>query len=143
MTSGTTPQRAVWLSYAAAAWAILFGAPHVWWALGIPAGFPGGTGSHEIMLRKPWFVAYDLFVAFLCGVAVTVALGLVQPWGRRVPRWMLVTAAWVACAMLGVRGLAGHIVDGLSDLVWSPTFSLGGLLFGMVAWTARRHGRSA
>jgi len=41
--------------------------------------------------------------------------------------------AWIACAMLTLRGVAGLIVDGASD----PTFMTGGLLFAAVACVAR------
>jgi hypothetical protein len=39
--------------------------------------------------------------------------------------------------MLTLRGVAGLVVDGASDLVWWPTFLIGGILFGSVAWLAR------
>lgn len=122
-----------WIHYAACAWTVLFGAPHVWWALGIPAGFPGGTGAHEAMFRQTWFLFYDLIVVALCGIAIVVALAPVRSWGRVIPRWILRTAAWIACAMLLFRGLAGMIVDGPADLVWWPTFLTGGILFRGVA----------
>lgn len=133
---GRTARFPLWISYAACAWAVLFGAPHVWWALGFPAGFPGGAAAHEAMFRKTWFLLYDLIVVALCGIAIVVALALVQSWGRIIPRRMLRAAAWIACAMLSLRGLAGMIVDGPADPVWWPTFLTGGILFGSVAWLA-------
>jgi hypothetical protein len=45
--------------------------------------------------------------------------------------------AWIASAMLTLRGVAGLIVDGTSDPVWWPIFLVGGILFGGVAWIAR------
>ena len=36
-----------------------------------------------------------------------------------------------------MRGVAGLLVDGTSDPVWWPTFLLGGILLGGVAWLAR------
>lgn len=133
----------VWTGYAACVWAGVFAAPHVWWMLGVSAGFPGGDDTYAVALRNPWFVAYNLIVIILCGMGVVVALALVQPWGRRLPRWMLTTAAWGACALLTLRGLAGLVVDGSADLLWWPTFLLGGLLFGLLAYAGAHSSRSA
>lgn len=130
------PSRPRWIHYAASAWAVLFAAPHVWWALGVPAGFPGGRANHQLMMTT-WRYNYDLVVIALCVIAVFVALAPVQPWGKKVPRRLHRAMAWVACAMLTVRGVAGLIVDGASDPVWWPTFLTGGILFGAVAWVAR------
>jgi hypothetical protein len=73
-------------------------------------------------------------VILLCVLAVGVALAPVQKWGALIPRRLLRVMAYTASAMLGLRGLAGMIVDGLSDLVWWPTFLLGGILFGAIAY---------
>ncbi|MGZ8845635.1 MAG: hypothetical protein ACXW3C_04145, partial [Pyrinomonadaceae bacterium] len=66
---------------------------------------------------------------------------LFQTWGRTIPHWILRAMAWIASAMLTLRGVAGLVVDGTSDPVWWPTFLIGGILFGAVAWTARRPGQ--
>lgn len=129
--------RSPWINYAACLWALLFAAPHAWWALGFPMGFPGGLASYRFFMASTWRYVYDLFVIFLSVTAVFVALALVRPWGQRVPRWMLRTSAWIACAMLTLRGVAGLAVDGARDPVWWPTFLTGGILFGSVAWFAR------
>jgi hypothetical protein len=130
--------RTRWINYAACAWAVLFAAPHVWWALGIPAGMPGGERSHRLMMTSLWRYLFDLAVVALCIAAVYVALALRRPRG-----WMVRTAAWVACAMLTLRGIAGGIVDGASDPVWWPAFMTGGLLFAAVASLARRSSDAA
>jgi hypothetical protein len=39
--------------------------------------------------------------------------------------------------MLLLRGIAGMIVDGRSDPLWWPTFTVGGILLVSVAWLAR------
>jgi hypothetical protein len=122
-----------WIHYAACIWAVLFAAPHVWWALGVPAGFPGGRASHELMMTT-WRYYSDVIVIALSVIAVVVALAPIQRWGDRIPRRLTRTMAWVASAMLTLRGVAGLIVDGSSDLVWWPTFLAGGLLFGAIAW---------
>jgi hypothetical protein len=68
---------------------------------------------------------------------VLIALTLLKPPHHVPRRWVPHAAAWIACGMLSVRGVAGLIVDGTTDLVWWPTFLLGGILFGAVAWLAR------
>ena len=125
-----------WVHYGACAWAILFGAPHTWWALGNPFGFPGGQANHQLMMTT-WRLRYDWVVIGLCVLACFVALAPVQRWGNAVPRWITRSMAWIACGMLSLRGVAGFIHDGLSDRVWNPTFLIGGILFGGVAWSAR------
>lgn len=126
-----------WLHYGAGAWAILFAAPHTWWALGSPAGFPGGPANHVLMMTT-WRYYFDVVVIVLCGIALLVALAPIQAWGARIPRRLLGALAWTACAMLGLRGVAGLIADGTSDPVWWPTFMAGGILFGGVGWSTRR-----
>ena len=140
MISAAIVPRLRWINYAACLWAIIFAAPHVWWALGFPAGFPGGQGrgraNHHLMMTT-WRYFFDLGVIFLSILAIFVALALIQNWGRTIPHWILRTMAWIASAMLTLRGVAGLIHDGVRDPVWWPTFLVGGILFGSVAWLAR------
>ncbi|MGH7731202.1 MAG: hypothetical protein ACRENJ_08140 [Candidatus Eiseniibacteriota bacterium] len=126
------PSRTRWVHHAAAAWAVLFAAPHTWWALGVPVGFPGGPANHALMMTT-WRYSSDLVVIGLSVLAVGVALAPIQRWGAVVPRGLLRGMAWTASGMLGLRGVAGLVVDGTRDLVWWPTFLLGGLVFGAVA----------
>ncbi|HKQ56718.1 MAG TPA: DUF3995 domain-containing protein [Candidatus Eisenbacteria bacterium] len=120
------------IHYAAAAWAVLFAAPHIWWALGVPFGFPGGLASHQLMFST-WRMWGDLVVIVLSVLAVAVALAPIQAWGRAIPRRVLRVMAWTASGLLGLRGAAGMIVDWTRDPIWWPTFLLGGILFGAVA----------
>jgi hypothetical protein len=125
-----------WTSYAACAWAVLFAAPHTWWALGITAGFPGGEASYHRFMSSTWRYLYDVAVVILGVVGVLVALRLRRPSdgvGWRAAH----AAAWIASGALTLRGIAGLVVDGAADPVWWPTFLLGGILFGCVAWLAR------
>jgi hypothetical protein len=66
--------------YAACAWSLLFAAPHLWWALGVSAAFPGGDAAYEAALRISWFLPYDLVIVILLAVSALVALALVQKW---------------------------------------------------------------
>lgn len=136
--AGAAPARHQrWVSYAACVWSVLFAAPHVWWALGIPAGFPGGPAGHQLMMTSAWRYIYLVIVIILCALAILIALTLLRPPHQVVRRWVPQTAAWIASGMLTLRGLAGLVVDGASDPVWWPTFLLGGILLGGVAWLAR------
>lgn len=126
------------VSYATCAWAALFGAPHTWWALGIKAGFPGGDTSYGFFMSSWWRVLFNWTVIALSIVAILITLALLKPPQLVRRRWIPMTLAWTACVLLLVRGVAGLIVDGTSDPVWAPAFTLGGILMGSVAWLSRR-----
>ncbi len=125
------------IRYAATAWAVLFAAPHLWWALGVPAGCPGGRAGHELMMTT-WRFYFDVAVVGLSVLAAFVALAPIRPWGDAIPRRILRGMSWAAAGILTLRGVAGLIADGVSDLVWWPTFLLGGLLFGATAFMPAR-----
>jgi uncharacterized membrane protein YphA (DoxX/SURF4 family) len=124
------PPRRV-IHYTAAAWALVFAAPHTWWALGIPAGFPGSTASFELMMST-WRYYFDVAVVLLSVLAIVVALAPIHAWGDAIPRGALRAMALTASFLLTLRGVAGLVADGASDLVWWPAFLVGGLLFGAV-----------
>jgi hypothetical protein len=126
--------------YAACTWAVLFGAPHLWWALGIPAGFPGGEASYHRFMGSTWRYVYDLVVVALSAVGVMVALTLLRARASDGRRRAARAAAVAASAALTLRGVAGAIADGASDPVWWPAFLLGGILYGSLAWLARAPG---
>jgi len=88
-------------------------------------------------MMTTWRYFFDLGVIFLSILAIFVALALIRNWGRTIPHWILRTMAWIASAMLTLRGVAGLVHDGVRDPVWWPTFLVGGILFGSVAWLAR------
>ena len=127
-----------WAGYIVCAWTLLFAAPHVWWALGIPVGFPGGDNAYQAAWSSPWFPHYNLVVVFLSTVGFLVVLALVTSLGRTVPRRLLLTLVWLGAALLLARGVTGLVVDGRSDLIWWSAFLLGGVLYGMTAWRYRR-----
>ena len=125
-----------WVYYAACAWALCFGAPHTWWALGWPFGFPGGPANHHLLMASWWRYLYDVLVILLSILGAGVALALRPPASTRFQR-MFTAMAWIAAALLTVRGVAGLIVDGRADPIWWPTFLAGGLLFGTIARLSR------
>jgi uncharacterized protein DUF3995 len=131
-----------WAPYAAGLWALIFAVFHVAWALGWYVGL-----DHErarIAFAKPLFLAYDLVVAATCAFAVLVALSLVQPWGRRLPRGAVGLSVSVGTALLVLRA-GGSVLQavyllarGRFDIeamgMWEPWFVLGAILFAVSTW---------
>ncbi|WP_139185902.1 DUF3995 domain-containing protein [Alteribacillus bidgolensis] len=120
--------------FAAFAWSTLFGLVHIYWAAGGTAGFEGRTMSEELFV-------INLMTIVLCFIAAFIALALVQAWGRKFPSWLLLTLAWIACVVLGLRGGIGAIQSMLQVepvplllIIVEPFFLLGGILFGLVAF---------
>lgn len=83
-----------------------------------------------------WRYLYDIIVILLSLLGAVVALALRPPTQARLRR-VLRSMAWIAAAILTVRGVAGLVVDGTADPVWWPTFLAGGLLFGRIAQLSR------
>jgi hypothetical protein len=93
-----------WTAYAAFAWVMVFLAWHVVWAatgLAIPS-----TAEHHGSARVLMWVS-TVVVLVMVAVGTALPLALAQAWGRRIPRPVLVSAAWTGCALLGARGLMG------------------------------------
>jgi hypothetical protein len=91
-------------AYAAFGWVLIFLAWHVVWAV-TGLGFPQPSHFHGAALAVWW--AADAIIDVMWAVGIALPLALARPWGRRVPRWMLLWAAWIGCALLGARGIAG------------------------------------
>lgn len=155
-----------WASIAAVAWCVLFGALHLYWALGGTVGFAEFSMPPNKILaltRDPGYMRITWGVVFLCLFAAILALATIQPWSRRLPRWLLLTPLWIACALFLVRGIATPIQTALiigggmpfepiagpeaqawsvwlliDTLLYSPWFTLGGFAFGATAWSALR-----
>lgn len=141
--------RRTWIGYTAALWALVFAAFHVVWATGWYVGLdeePAGTA-----FARRWFLIYDLVVAAMCAFAVPVALALFQPWGRRVPRWLLGLLAWSGTGLLAVRGVGGVVQTAYFAAVgrplplwtarWDAWFCLGAVFFGLSTWAYWRERR--
>ncbi len=152
----------VWSAYAAAATAFVFAAVSFYWGAGGTAlvSTLGGRIEELALARDPAIIA----VVWLTGVAKLVgavlALALVQPWGRRLPRRWLRATAWVGAGLLTAYGLvqvtavalvaAGVIVPDAPVetnvlrwrlLVWEPWFLVWGLLLALATWSTRRGDR--
>jgi len=151
------PRWASGVAYAVCGWAFAFAALSCYWALG------GTVGTQTI---SPAIVAlaraHDplVYAALWLGALVKVisgvfVLALIQPWGRVIPRWLLLMLAWGAGTLLfvhgglffvvGVLALSGTIRVGTPLLVlrwytflWGPWWLAGGILFLLVAWIVLR-----
>lgn len=146
---GTAPRRAVWVGYAACAWAFLFAIAHFYWALGGCAGFP--VEACEAGLSNTWFLAYDLVAGVLCVLGAVIALALVRPWGRMISHRTLLILAWIGGAALLLRGVVGLVQDVLilagpgngwyPTMLYDPWFLVGGVLFCAAAHRYHRESR--
>ncbi len=154
----SSPSRwAVGVTYAACGWAFLFAALSFYWALGGAAGSDTVSPAIAQLARAhvPWVMAALWISAIIKVVSGFVALALIQPWGSRVPRWILLILAWGAGTLLfvhgglyfavGVLALSGtiHVSTPAAVLhwytfLWGPWWLLGGLLFLLAAWSSVR-----
>jgi hypothetical protein len=156
-----------WAGYAAVAWCVLFGGLHLYWALGGTVGFAEySMPSNKILAltRDPLYVGITWGVAIVCAFGAIVSLASMQKWGRRIPRWLLLTPLWMACGISFVRGIGNLIQTALTiggvfpfalagpeaqawykwllidSIIFSPWWILGGLVFGATAWFASQRG---
>jgi hypothetical protein len=146
-----------WAGYAACAWAFLFAAISFYWAAGGTAG--GDTIGPAItgLAHDPAFVAVLWAIGLLKLLGGLLALALVQPWGRSIPRRLLLTLACGGGILLALYGGASWVQEGLMlsgvipipaglghtaalwhVLLWDPWWLLGGALFIAAAWNYGR-----
>jgi hypothetical protein len=118
------------------------------------------------LTRDPIYMGITWAVVIMCVIASLLALAPIQPWSRRLPRWILLTPLWIACGLFLLRGIGtivqtilliggGMPFDPLSSwpdpqawarymlidaAIYSPWFTLGAIAFGATAWFARRQG---
>jgi hypothetical protein len=65
----------------------------------------------------------------LCIVGALVALALTQPWGRYLPRWLMLLFTWAGGVVLTLHALYGYVVHGLAALgilTWTQVQQLAG-----------------
>lgn len=153
-----TPNRTAhwvqWVAYGACAWAFLFAALSFYWALGGMVGVDTAVSPAIARLARahdPLLFAGLWITALLKVFGGFVALALVQPWGRRVPSWLLLLLTWgggtlafvhgALYLVVGVLALSGAIQVGMSGttlywytFLWGPWWLLGGILFLLAAW---------
>jgi hypothetical protein len=114
----TRPPTTPWAAYAACALALLSAVPSFYWALGGTAGLDtvGGTLEELGRAHDPRGVALGAGAGLLKVAGGLLALALARPWGRAVPRRLLLGAAWAASTVLTAYGgllvTVGAGVDG-------------------------------
>src|SRR5262245_37297611 len=161
--NGAHARSLAWAGYAAAIWALLFAATSFYWALGGRIGVEtvGEAITKPALAGDPAIVALVWMTGVLKVIAGGVALALVQPWGRRIPRWALQLAGWGTSVLLLVYGAANLAQDvlivggviptpvGLGAVaarwhlfLWDPWWLLGGLLFALATWRFSRETES-
>ncbi len=147
--------RTTWAAHAACGWALIFALPSFYWAAGGTVGMNTIARDPDAisLLNEPIVVFGTGLLKVLGGMLV---LALVQPWERRFGRWLR-RATWAAGGVLVVYGAALQIQHGLmlTRLVdtpdalgitaarwhfwlWDPWWLLGGVLFLLAPWSARR-----
>ena len=160
--ASTRPSRTAWAAYAACVLALLSALLSFYWAAGGTIGLDtvGGAIEELARARDPAGVALGLGAGVVKVAGGVLALALVRPWGRRVPRRLLAGVAWAASGVLALYGgllvavgalvLAGVIgpagpVDRTAlrwhVLVWDLWFVVWGLLLGVAAWHYGRQSR--
>lgn len=108
---------------------LVFAAMSFYWATGGTAGFNTVSSGLQQLAREPWFVTVLWFTGILKVIGGLFALALVRPWGRRIPRRLLLIAAWGAGALLVFHG-GDFVIQGA--LTESGIISISG----PAAWTA-------
>jgi hypothetical protein len=150
-------------AYAACALALLYAVPSFYWALGGTAGLDTVGGEIEQLgrSRDPAGVALGLGAGVLKVAGGLLALVLVRPWGRAIPRRLLLGAAWAASTVLTAYGgllvaVGALVLTGLVSpsgpvdrtalrwhvLLWDLWFLVWGLLLAVAAWHYGRESRS-
>ncbi len=133
---------------AAAGYAVLKTA----WALGSTVGVTADPATWEEFLAMMGGRTLALWgTVLLAGLASAILLSLVQPWGRRVPRRLRASLAWMGFATMAPVGLAGlgqtivGAVAGHPSPLLTPAiyvyvyacFVVLGLAFVVTAWRTR------
>lgn len=146
-----------WTGRAAALTAFLFAAVSLYWATGGTAGLDtlGGTIEERARAGDPVIMRANWAAVVLKILGGVLALALVQPWGRRLPRRVMLAAAWTGAAVLilygtvqtaGVALVALDVIQVTEPIeptalrwrlfLWEPWFLLWGLLLAAAAWHA-------
>ncbi len=119
----------VWAGYAACVWGLVFAGISFYWGLGGGLGVDtlGGTLEQLARARDPAIIPAVWVTGFLKVAGALLALALVEPWGRRLPRPLLLLLGSGAAAVLTLYG--GLLVAGgrWSRPAWSapPTSTTG------------------
>jgi hypothetical protein len=144
----------VWAGYVAFAWGVLFAGISFYWAAGGTLGADTVGGSIELLgrARDPVLIAALWIAGFLKVLGALLALALVQPWGRRLPRPLVLLLGWGAAVILTLYGGINVVGEALTAsglvrprtvdwkpllwhlYVWDMSFLVWGILFVLATW---------
>jgi hypothetical protein len=162
-TTGTTSHGSarVWPAYAACGWGLVFAGISFYWGSGGHGLLDtiGGAIERRALAGDPAIYAAVWVTGVLKVVGAVLALALVRPWGRRLPRRPVLVLAWIAAVgtMLygGVLELTNalaitHVVKPSTPIEWKPlwwhlgvwdlSFFVWGVLFAVALREFRRAG---
>jgi Protein of unknown function (DUF3995) len=146
----------VW-ALSAAAWCVAFGALSLYWA----AGGTLGVDQLAVSLQERADERETGFVALVAATGIAKVVGAIVPlWlllgpPSRSIRRLLLFLCWAGGALLALYGLTDVVTGSIRAArgtmenaiwyaaLWGPTWSLGGLLFLMTAWTFNAARKSA
>ena len=150
MTS-TPHKQAITAAHVGCAAAAGYGAIKAAWGLGSTVGVRDSAVFEDFMAQLGGPLIAVWATVLLALIAGAILQSLVQPWGRRVPRRLRASLAWLGFAIMtpiGLLGLAGTVakaVAGQPDPMLTPPSSVGvyscfvvlGLSFALTAWRTR------
>src|SRR5262249_41843943 len=129
---------------------LVFAVFHTVWAMGWYIGLDAETARQAF--QTTWKLVYDIVIAGICVLGVFLALAFVQPWGRRLPPWVVNFVGWCATVLLLLRS-GGSIIQiiyfaAVGKLrgilhpmaLWELWFYLGTVLFCLSFWQFRQGG---
>jgi len=140
-----------------------YGGLKLYWALGGSGGLRQAPlpqkSIQEALARESSAVAGHWISVGLAVVGIGAAIATVHPWGRVLPRWLLIgplstlSVLMILRALLQAIGDVQRLLDGVSptsaytarwDLaLWSPFFLLWGVLWGALVYQFARRTRPA
>lgn len=104
MTTHTARASRTWPAYASFGWLVVFVGWHAPMLFGWDPFDMGQPDSNIVV-----FLLYDAALLWMAALGSVVVLATVRPWGRRVPRWLLLFPLTFGSVLLTVRGGPGFV----------------------------------
>jgi hypothetical protein len=105
------------------------------WRLAVAAGFDLGMGEADTAGLPGWQSLYIASVSIVTEALALLTLGLVRPWGERVPRWFpLIGGRWIPPRPVAAVAFLGAIA---LQFIWTFAFrnpDMPGLTFTSTTW---------
>ncbi|MBA9004124.1 DUF3995 domain-containing protein [Thermomonospora cellulosilytica] len=101
MTSAT-PRRHRAAAWACCAWLAFFVVSHV-----LAVIFPGEDPTGDGPWGRTAYVVYNVVLIAMAAAGAVLVLAAVRPWGRRLPRPLVLVPLWFGSVLLVVRGVPG------------------------------------